>query len=406
MAKKIVIIGASHAGVSCAEQLRHLGFSGSITLIDRQSGTPLERPPLSKSYLVSKVPDDDKFLLRPPEWYKKFQITMIDGVVVTNINPKPHQLQLADGQTMTYDRLVLATGAKPRQLEETAGLGGVHVLRNPDDAEALRAAMRTAKTVVVIGGGYIGLEAAASFSRAGLKVHIIESADRLLGRVASPNMSDFFMALHQRHGVLLHIGATGTYINHHGGHFNGITLANGQHVAAEMLVVGIGVAPDIALAGAAGAKIGDGVLVDRRMRTSLDDVYAIGDVAMIDGAALRIESVHNAQDTAARAAADITQTSLPDITIPWFWSEQFEVRLQSAGIVPVATEAVRYEVRPGKREAGMSVWSYNQGQLVAVEAVHDPAAYMLGKKCLENNLSPVPSDIIDPAFDLKSFLGR
>ena len=205
--------------------------------------------------------------------------------------------------------------------------------------------------------------------------------------------------------MLLHIGATGTYINHHGGHFNGITLANGQHVAAEMLVVGIGVAPDIALAGAAGAKIGDGILVDRRMRTSIDDVYAIGDVAMIDGAALRIESVYNAQDTAARAAADITQTSLPDITIPWFWSEQFEVRLQSAGIVPVATEAVRYEVRPGKRKAGMSVWSYNQGQLVAVEAVHDPAAYMFGKKCLENNLSPAPLNIIDPAFDLKFFLG-
>ena len=174
-----------HAGVSCAEQLRQLGFSGAITLIDRQSGNPLERPPLSKSYLVSKVPDDDKFLLRSPEWYKKFQITMIDGVVVTNINPKPHQLQLADGQTMTYDRLVLATGAKPRQLEETAGLGGVHVLRSPNDAKALRAAMRTAKTAVVIGGGYIGLEAAASFSRAGLKVHVIESADRLLGRVAS-----------------------------------------------------------------------------------------------------------------------------------------------------------------------------------------------------------------------------
>ena len=212
------------------------------------------------------------------------------------------------------------------------------------------------------------------------------------------------MALHQHHRVQLHIGEAGAGINHRDGHFNGVTLADGQHIAAELLVVGIGVKPDAALAEAAGAATGNGILVDRHMRTTIDDIYAIGDVALIDGATLRIESVHNAQDTAARAAADMTKTPLPENTIPWFWSEQYDVRLQSAGIVPVSSAAMQYAVRPGKREGGLSVWSYDQGQLVAVEAVRDPAAYMLGKKCLENNMSPALSQIIDPAFDLKQFI--
>ena len=403
MTQHIVIIGASHAGISCAEQLRNLGFSGAITLVDRQAGAPLERPPLSKSYLGSAPEEDEKFLLRRPEWYDKFQVIMIDGVAVDRIEPETHQIGLADGQSLNYDKLILATGAIPRTLPPAAGLGNVHVLRNPDDAAALRQAMQTAATAVVIGGGYIGLEAAASCRKAGLNVHVVEAADRLLARVASPDMSAFFLDLHQRHGVMIHTSMTGTKIDHKDGIFTGITLDTGQQISADFLVVGIGVAPDSVLADAAGAAIGNGILVDRQMRSTIDDVYAIGDVALIEGAVLRIESVHNAQDTAARAAADITKTPMPDMAVPWFWSEQYDVRLQSAGIVPVGKDDLRYAVRPGKREGGMSVWSYDQERLVAVEAVHDPAAYMLGKKCLENNLSPAPSDAADPAFDLKTF---
>ena len=403
MTGQIVIIGASHAGISCAEQLRTLGFSGGITLVDRQSGAPIERPPLSKSYLGSVPEDDDKFLLRRPEWYEKFQVTMIDGIAVDRIDPVPHQIWLPNGQSLNYDKLILATGAVPRTLPQADGLGNVHVLRSPDDAAALRRAMQTANTAVVIGGGYIGLEAAASFRKAGLNVHVVEAADRLLARVASPEMSAFFQDLHQRHGVMIHTGMTGTKIHQKDGLFTGITLDTGQQISAELLVVGIGVAPDRVLADAIGAATGNGILVDRHMRTTIDDVYAIGDVALVDGAALRIESVHNAQDTAARAAADITKTPLPDISVPWFWSEQYDMRLQSAGIVPAGKDGTHYAVRPSKREGGMSVWSYDDGRLVAVEAVYDPAAYMLGKKCLENHLSPSRSDITDPAFDLKTF---
>ena len=180
-------------------------------------------------------------------------------------------------------------------------------------------------------------------------------------------------------------------------------MDTGKQISAELLLVGIGVEPESLLADAIGAETGNGILVDRQMRTTIEDVYAIGDVALVEGTALRVESVHNAQDTAVRAAADITKTPLPDISLPWFWSEQYDVRLQSAGIVLAGKDHMHYAVRPGKREGGMSVWSYDNGRLVAVEAVHDPAAYMLGKKCLENNLSPAPSDAADPAFDLKTF---
>ena len=403
MTRHIVIIGASHAGISCAEQLRTLGFSGGITLIDRQSGAPLERPPLSKAYLGSMPEDDKRFLLRRAEWYEKFQVTIIDGVAVDFIDPGQHQIRLADGRSLNFDKLILATGAAPRTLPQVAGLENVHVLRSPDDAAGLRRAMQTASSAVIIGGGYIGLEAAASFRKAGLNVHVVEAAERLLARVASPDMSAFFQELHQRQGVMIHTGMTETEFHQKDGLFTGITLDTGQQISADFLLVGIGVVPDSVLADAAGAAIGNGILVDRQMRSTIDDVYAIGDVALIEGVVSRIESVHNAQDTAARAAADITETPMPDMAVPWFWSEQYDVRLQSAGIVPVGKDDLRYAVRPGKREGGMSVWSYVQDRLVAVEAVHDPAAYMLGKKCLENNLSPVPSDAADSDFDLKTF---
>ena len=403
MSGHIVIIGASHAGITCAEQLRTQGFSGAITLVDRQSGAPLERPPLSKSYLGSMPEDDDKFLLRRPEWYAKFQVTMIDGMAVERIDSRLHRICLADGQSLNYDKLVLATGAVPRILPQVVGLENVHVLRSPDDAAALRRAMQTANTAVVIGGGYIGLEAAASFRKAGLNVHVVEAAERLLARVASPAMSAFFQELHQRHGVMIHTGMTETKFHQKDVLFTGITLDTSEQISAELLVVGIGVEPESVLADAIGAETGNGIHVDRQMRTTIEDVYAIGDVALVDGAILRVESVHNAQDTAARAAADLAQTPVPDISIPWFWLEQYDVRLQSAGIVEAGKDDIRYAVRPGKREGGMSVWSFDKSRLVAVEAVHDPAAYMLGKKCLENHLSPPLSDITDPAFDLKTF---
>ena len=257
----------------------------------------------------------------------------------------------------------------------------------------------------MIGGGYIGLEVAASLTKLGLRVDVIEMADRLLARVASPQISSFFAELHQSHDVGLHIGANCREILQKDGAFTGVQLDDGRQIAAELLLVGIGVLPDLDLAASAGIEAGNGILVDAMMQSSVQDIFAIGDVALIDGAALRVESVDNAQMTAARAAAAICGLAQPSMAAPWFWSEQFDVRLQSAGIVPLASPDLHHQLRPGKREGGFSVWSYgDKGKLAAVEAVRDPAGYMLGKKCLDLGLSPDPGDIGNGNFDLKGFV--
>ncbi|MDC3234951.1 FAD-dependent oxidoreductase [Candidatus Puniceispirillum sp.] len=405
MSDSIIIVGASHAGIACAEQLRANGFSGKIQLIDRLSGVPLERPPLSKGFLQADGSDDKRFLLRQSDWFTSHEITLIDGREVTAIDPETKQLQLDDGQCRRYDKLVLATGAFPRQLDDARNLQNVFVLRHAKNAYELRTAIKGRQNAVVIGGGYIGLEVAASLSKAGMQVDVIEMAERLLARVASPDISAFFANLHENNDVGIHTGAIKQQILQKDGVFSGIQLNDDRIIEAELLLVGIGVLPDLGVAADAGLSTGDGIIVDKMMQSSVADIYAIGDVALLDGARPRIESVDNAQNTAARAAAAICGSSQPPKAAPWFWSEQFDARLQSAGIVPQEAAAVQYVLRPGKREGGLSVWSYDvHGKLAAIEAVRDPAAYMLGKKCLDLGLSPPSSDIGNADFDLKDFV--
>ncbi len=400
----VVVIGASHAGVSFADAMRRHGFEGGLTLIDRLAGLPLERPPLSKAYLLADAGSDDaKFALRKGDWYDEAGVDLIAGADVTGIDAATQKVSLADGRDLAYDRLVLATGASPRQLPGAEGLNGVFELRHPDDAQRLRQAATSAQSAIIIGGGYIGLEVAASLVKTGKAVTVIEAADRLLARVASPVMSSFFADLHGEHGATVHVGTGVTGVTQNDGQFTGVTLADGQTITADMLVVGIGVLPEISLAEMVGAEAGNGIQVDEHMRTSVDGIYAIGDVAR-QGDAPRIESVHNASDTAERAAAAILGHELPALQTPWFWSEQYDARLQSAGIVPSPSENNHYVRRPGKRETGFSVWSYEGDRLCAVEAVRDPAGYMLGKTCLDRNVSPDPKQIGDPSFDVKAFI--
>ena len=405
MSDSVFIVGASHAGITCAEQLRANGFSGQIQLIDRLPGAPFERPPLSKGFLQADGSDDKKFLLRRSDWFTAHDITLIDGREVTAIDPAMKKVQLDDGQCCRYDHLVLATGAFPRQLDDANNLQNVFVLRHAKNALGLRTAMKGRKNAVVIGGGYIGLEVAASLTKAGIHVDVIEMAERLLARVASPDMSAFFANLHGNNGVEIHTGVINQEILQKDGVFSGIQLNDDRIIEAELLLVGIVVLPDLGIAADAGLATGDGIIVDGMMRSSVADIYAIGDVALVDGTMSRIESVDNAQNTAARAAAAICGSSQPPKAAPWFWSEQFDVRLQSAGIVPQEAAAVKYVVRPGKRAGGLSVWSYDvHGKLAAIEAVRDPAAYMLGKKCLDLCLSPPLLDIGNADFDLKGFV--
>ena len=405
MTDSIIIVGASHAGIACAEQLRANGFSGQIQLIDRLSGVPFERPSLSKGFLQADGSDDKKFLLRRSDWFTSHEITLLDGREVTTIDPETKQLQLDDGQCCRYDKLVLATGAFPRRLDGADNLENAFVLRHAKNAHELRAAMKGRQNAVIIGGGYIGLEVAASLTKAGMHVDVIEMAERLLARVASPAISAFFANLHKNNDVGIHTGAINQEILQKGGVFSGIQLNNDRVIDAELLLVGIGVLPDLGVAADADLNTGDGIIVDGMMQSSVADIYAIGDVALLDGYISRIESVDNAQNTAARAAAAICGSSQPPKAAPWFWSEQFDARLQSAGIVPQEAAAVQYVVRPGKREGGLSVWSYDvHGKLAAIEAVRDPSAYMLGKKCLDLGLSPLPSEIGNADFDLKGFV--
>ena len=399
-----VIIGASHAGVAAAEQLRGAGYVGSIVVFDRLAGRPLERPPLSKAFLQNTDQDDSKFRLRRDDWFSAQGVTLIDGHAVTQIDAVGQTVRLDDRREWFYDNLILATGALPRQLEATQDLDRVFVLRDPTHARQLRAAMATSRTAIVIGGGYIGLEAAASMSKAGITVHVIEVAPRLLARVASPQVSDFFAGLQKSNGVYIHTGQKQIKIMSKAGGFTGVDFGDGTVIAGDLLLVGIGVVPDTSLAVAAGTDVDNGIVVDAWMRTSVPYIYAIGDAARRNDRAVRIESVDNAQTGAAIVAATICGIDPPPVTAPWFWSEQFDVRLQSAGLVPPPSASSRYIVRPGKRDGGFSVWSFDDKRFIAVEAVGDPASYMLGKTCLDHGLSPDPDKLANPAFDLKAFV--
>ena len=409
----IVVIGASHAGVSFVDAMRSNGFNGSLMLIDRQTGTPLERPPLSKAFLLE---DEDStnpaFMLRKPDWYNANNVTLKTGADVTAIDPVTKIMTLADGEDVGYGKLVLATGAVPRAIPPAAGLANVFMLRQPDDAVALRKAAQSVQSAIIIGGGYIGLEAAASLRKRGLEVSVIEAADRLLARVASPPVAALLGDLHRAHGVTINTGVAVASIADKNTAFSGVTLTDGRVLSADMLVVGIGVTPDSQLARMAHIETENAdngaILVDPMMRTSNSDILAIGDVALQRGESLRIESVHNAQDSAARAVAGLLDMPPPASQAPWLWSDQYDAKLQSAGIVPTETDAddLIHVSRPGKREGGMSVWTYSGKQLLAVEAVRDPAGYMLGKKCLEADISPDPDQVGDPAFDLKALLAH
>ena len=403
---KVIVIGAGHAGVAFADAMRRNGFAGELTMIDRLAGLPLERPPLSKAFLLAEDGEESSFALRASGCFADRQITLVTGRGVAGLDAGTRQVTLDDGGTLSYDRLVLATGATPRQLASTADLAGVFVLRDPDDARRLRTAARSARSALVIGGGYIGLEVAASLTKAGKMVTVIEAAPRLLARVASPPVSAFFATRHGDAGVDIITGAAMSEIRHDNGGFVGATLEDGRQIDADMLVVGIGVAPNTDLAAQADLAIANGIVTDGTMRTSRPDIYAIGDGAFDGSGAygLRIESVHNAQEQAERAAASITGNDAPRRQVPWFWSDQYDVKLQSAGVLPANNTDLHHVQRAGRREGGFSVWSFADDDLVAVEAIGDPAAYVLGKTCLESGRAPRPVQLADAGFDLKSFV--
>ena len=404
--ESIIIIGASHGGIACAERLRKLGFDGKITLIEKLAGLPLERPPLSKQFLLTGA-DDSGFLLRSADWFDENNLDLMAGVGVASIDVGAKTLLLDTGTNLAWDKLVLATGARPRALSmagDGADAEGVVMLRHGDDARVLRARLREARRVVIIGGGYIGLEVAASARKLGKSVVVLEAAARLLARVASVEASAFFAELHQSQGVDVRCGQQIAGVDS-----GRIVFADGSALDADLVVVGIGVIPNTELAEAAGLAVGNGILTDRDYRTSHADIFAIGDVALADAGytrgAMRLESVHHAQMSADIAAACLMGETPPPHEVPWFWSEQYDIRLQSAGLVPPDAQNSQTITRQGRREGQISFWSFTQdGTLAAVEALGDAQAYMVGRQLLEKGVAVSPEVIGDSETDLKTLL--
>ncbi|WP_111431248.1 FAD-dependent oxidoreductase [Rhodobacteraceae bacterium DSL-40] len=400
---RIVVVGAGQAGAALVAKLRALGHDGPLTLIGAEPDLPYQRPPLSKAYLKGEL-ERERLHLRPASFYAENGITVETGRAVAAIDRAAKAVVLADGTRLAYDLLALTTGATPRRLPAAIGgdLDGVLVMRQLADADALAARLAAgAARALVVGGGYVGLEAAAVLREKGLTVTLIESAPRILARVAAPATADFFRALHERHGVEILEGAALARLTGAAGHVTGAELGDGRRIAADLVLVGIGVAPDTGLAEAAGLAVENGIRVDALGSTSDPAIFAAGDCASFphDAARIRIESVPHAIDQAEAVAAAMLGGTEPYTARPWFWSDQYDVKLQIAGL---NTGWERTVTRPGAREGSLSVWYFAGTRLLAVDAMNDPRAYMSGKRWIEAGRSPEADRIADPAADLKT----
>ncbi|MCF6272307.1 MAG: FAD-dependent oxidoreductase [Rhodobacteraceae bacterium] len=397
-----IIIGAGQAGATLCETLRKGGFEGAITLIGEEPLPPYQRPPLSKAYLLGDMALERLFL-RPERYYADHDITLIEGIAVSKIDRAAKEITLGDGRTLAYDKLALTTGAAPHHLPARIGgdLAGVFSVRTLADVEAMKTAFSAGKRVLIIGGGYIGLEAAAVAAKLGLKVTLVEMGERILQRVAAPETSDYFRALHQSHGVKI-IEGVGVAALTGEGHIAGATLSDGREIEVDFAIVGVGVAPRTGLAEAAGLELENGIKTNEMAQTSDPHIFAAGDCASTPfrGAYIRIESVGNAIDQAEIAAANMLGAAKPYSPKPWFWSDQYDIKLQIAGLNSGYTNVVTR----GGAEKTVSHWYYNSKNLIAVDAMNDPRAYMVGKRLIEAGKSPAPEMVADTGIDLKTIM--
>jgi 3-phenylpropionate/trans-cinnamate dioxygenase ferredoxin reductase component len=397
----VVVIGAGQAASALAAKLRNLGHVGAITLIGDETAPPYQRPPLSKGYLLGEI-GEERLWLRSPEFYAENAITLRLGAPVTAIDRAARTVTV-QGETVDYDHLVFATGSIPRQLPAAIGgnLAGVHVVRTLMDVNAKKHRFVPGARVVIVGGGYIGLEGAAVASKLGLDVTVIEAAPRILQRVASPETSDYFRALHQAHGVKI-LEGVGLDRILGDSHVNGVRLADGCELPADFVILGIGIRPATDLAEAVGLTIDNGIATDSHGRTSDPHIWAAGDCASFPwkGGRLRLESVGNAIDQAEVVAANIAGADAPYVAQPWFWSDQYDCKLQIAGL---NTGYDRIVTRQGEGDA-VSFWYYGGDALLAVDAMNDPRAYMVGKRLIEMGKTPDPVAVADAETNLKALL--
>lgn len=403
-----LIIGGGHAGAQAAIALRQAGFVGTVAIAGREAELPYERPPLSKDYLAGDKPWE-RMLLRPATFWAERDVAMLAGTEIVAVDPVEHQITTATGTTLRYGVLIWATGGDPRRLDcAGADLAGVHAIRTRADVDALVAELPAARRVLVIGGGYIGLEAAAVLTKRGKAVTVVEALPRILARVAGAVLSDFYEAEHRAHGVFLLTGIGVDALVGEAGRVTGVTLSDGRHLPADIVIVGIGIIPAVApllAAGATGAL--GGVLVDDLCRTSLPDIYAVGDGATQatrfapDAGLARIESVQNANDQATTAARSIAGAPRPHDATPWFWSNQYDLRLQTVGLSTGHDHAV---LRGDPATRSFSVAYLRDGRLVALDCVNMVRDYAQGRRLVEAGLVIDPAKLADTSVPLKALM--
>lgn len=403
----IIIVGAGHAGAQAAIALRQNGHDDTITMIGREREYPYERPPLSKEYLAGDKPFE-RIMIRPAQFWADKQIDTVLGKAVLEVDPVGKTVTLSDDTTLSYRKLIWATGGDARRLScEGADLAGIHTVRTRADADRMSAELAAgARRAVIIGGGYIGLEAAAVLRKLGCAVTLVETLPRVLARVAGEELSEFYQDEHRRQGVEILLETQVSGFTGDGERVTGVTLEDGRVLPADLAVVGIGIVPSVGPLIAAGAAGGNGVDVDEYCRTTLDDVHAIGDCAahtshFADGAVMRVESVQNANDMATTTAKSIMGDKQPYQAFPWFWSNQYDLKLQTAGL------SVGYDstvVRGDPAERKFSVIYLREGRVIALDCVNNTKDYVQGRKLVEARVHPDPALLADPESPLKSLV--
>lgn len=399
----VVIVGAGHGGAQAAIALRQGKFAGSIAMVGDEPELPYERPPLSKDYLSGEKAFE-RILIRQPAFWEERQVRMMPGRRVVAVDPASRQLSFADGTTLGYGKLIWAAGGSPRRLScEGHDLAGVHAVRTRADVDRMMAELPGVERVVVVGGGYIGLEAAAVLRKLGKQVTVLEALDRVLARVAGEPLSRFFEAEHRAHGVEVRLGVAVEKIEGRDGRVTGVRLRDGAAAPADMVIVGIGIVPETGPLIAAGASGGNGVLVDAQCRTSLPDIYAIGDCAahanrFADGAVIRLESVQNANDQATIAAKSILGEDVAYDAVPWFWSNQYDIRLQTVGL---STGHDAMVLRGDPATKSFSLIYLKRGRVIALDCVNATRDYVQGRRLVVEGLSPGPAALADAATPLK-----
>ncbi len=399
--KHVVVIGAGQAGSALVARLRSGGHKGAITLIGEETAPPYQRPPLSKGYLMGEI-EAERLWLRGPDFYAEHDIALRLASHVSAIDTAAKTITVG-ADVISYDELVLTTGSSPRRLPAAVGgdLAGVYTVRMLSDVDAMQAEFVAGRRVVIVGGGYIGLEAAAVAAKLGLDVTVLEMAPRILQRVAAPETSDYFRALHAAHGVKI-LESTGLDRLMGDTRVTGARLADGRELPADFVIAGVGIVPGTALAEAAGLAIENGIKTDAQGRTSDPHIWAAGDCASFpwQGGRLRLESVGNAIDQAEVVADNIMGAQISYEAKPWFWSDQYDCKLQIAGL----NAGYDNIVTRGPDAASVSHWYFKGDALLAVDAMNDPRSYMVGKRLIEQGKSPAKAALSNPDTVMKDLL--